>query len=140
MDTRQQHYDKGYLCGYWSSVPIPPEVCICISTQLYKYIRVLRVFISFRYGWSSETCNKTDESPSPSTPGITCFPDVEPQNIFSNKRENGKKMFGLDNLTQVTDPPLSEHTPPDGSVESAAVCLVKKSFVFFFSCFWTQIL
>ena len=40
-------------------------------------------------------------------------------------------MFGLDNLTQVTDPPLSEHTPPDGSVESAAVCLVKKSFVFF---------
>ncbi|XP_048593822.1 TSL-kinase interacting protein 1 [Brassica napus] len=73
-----------------------------------------------RYGWSSETCNKTDEPPSPSTPSITCFPNVEPQNIFCNKRENGKQMFGLDNLTQVTDPPLSEHTPPDGPVESAA--------------------
>ncbi|CAF1709997.1 unnamed protein product [Brassica napus] len=73
-----------------------------------------------RYGWSSETCNKTDEPPSPSTPGITCFPNVEPQNIFNNRRENGKQMFGLDSLTQVTDPPLSEHTPPDGPVESAA--------------------
>lgn len=89
------------------------------------------MFISFRYGWSSETCNKTDEQPSPSTPGITSFPNVEPQNIFNNRRENGKQMFGLDSLTQVTDPPLSEHTPPDGPVESAAVCFVK--IVLFFS-------
>ncbi|KAL0798665.1 hypothetical protein Bca101_053840 [Brassica carinata] len=77
-----------------------------------------------RYGWSSETCDKADEPPSPSAPGITCFPNVEPQNIFSNKRESasftGKQMFGSDILNQVTDPPLSEHTPPDGQVESAA--------------------
>ncbi|CAH8369268.1 unnamed protein product [Eruca vesicaria subsp. sativa] len=77
-----------------------------------------------RYGWSSGTCNKTDEPPSPSTPGITCFPNVEPQKFISNRREiasmTGKQMFGLDNLNQVTDPPLSEHSPPDGQVESAA--------------------
>ncbi|RID51114.1 hypothetical protein BRARA_H01803 [Brassica rapa] len=95
-----------------------PDSSITIR-DIYVAIGAPSLF-RLRYGWSSETCNKTDESPSPSTPGITCFPDVEPQNIFSNKRENGKKMFGLDNLTQVTDPPLSEHTPPDGSVESAA--------------------
>ncbi|CAH8369313.1 unnamed protein product [Eruca vesicaria subsp. sativa] len=92
--------------------------------NFYKQSRVLRVFISFRYGWSSGTCNKTDEPPSPSTPGITCFPNVEPQNFISNRRESasmtGKQMFGLDNLNQVTDRPLSEHTPPDGQVELAA--------------------
>lgn len=105
---------------------------IYLSTQLYKYSRVLLVIVLFRYGWSSETCDKTDEPPSPSTPGITCFPNIEPENIFSNKRESasftGKQMFEYS----------SEHTPPDGQVESTAVCLVK--VFLFFSCFWTQIL
>ncbi|KAJ0233535.1 TSL-kinase interacting-like protein [Hirschfeldia incana] len=77
-----------------------------------------------RYGWSSETCNKTDEPPSPSTPGLTCFPSVEPENFISTKRESasitGKQLFGSDNLTQLTDPPLSQHTPPGGQVQSAA--------------------
>lgn len=83
-------------------------------------------YISFRYGWSD---NKTDEPPSPSTPSITCSPNVEPQNIISNKTESagftGKQMFGLDNTftmlpsaDQVNDRPPSENIPPDGQVKS----------------------
>ncbi|KAF8048025.1 hypothetical protein N665_2714s0001, partial [Sinapis alba] len=111
-------YDKSSSCGpNWT-----PNSSITIR-DVYVAIGAPSLF-RLRYGWSSETCHKADEPPSPSTPGITCFPNVEPQNIFNNKRESasftGKQMFGLDNLTQVTDPPLSEHTPPDGQVESAA--------------------
>ncbi|ESQ53194.1 hypothetical protein EUTSA_v10024889mg [Eutrema salsugineum] len=83
-----------------------------------------------RYGWSPATYNKTDEPPSPSTPGITTFPNEEPQNIICNKTESssftGKQTFGLGNpftmlpsSNQVTDLPPSESTPPDGQVESA---------------------
>ncbi|KAJ4880107.1 TSL-kinase interacting protein 1 [Raphanus sativus] len=89
-----------------------PNSCITMR-DVYVAIGAPSLF-RLRYGWSSETCDKTDEPPSPSTPGITCFPNIEPENIFSNKRESasftGKQMFEYS----------SEHTPPDGQVESTA--------------------
>uniref|UniRef100_A0A1J3CS20 TSL-kinase interacting protein 1 n=1 Tax=Noccaea caerulescens TaxID=107243 RepID=A0A1J3CS20_NOCCA len=79
-----------------------------------------------RYGWSSETCNKKDEPLSPSTPGITCFPNDEPQNKTQSASFRGNQMFRLDNpftmassSNQVTDPPPTDNTPPVGQVESA---------------------
>ncbi|CAA7020600.1 unnamed protein product [Microthlaspi erraticum] len=79
-----------------------------------------------RYGWSSETCNKTDEPLSPSTPGITCFPNDEPQNNTERASFGGNQMFRLDNpftmassSNQVTEPPPFENAPPVGQVESA---------------------
>ncbi|XP_018508989.1 uncharacterized protein LOC103835124 isoform X2 [Brassica rapa] len=108
-------YDKSRLT---SGLKWTPDSSITIR-DVYVAVGAPSLF-RLRYGWSSELCNKTNEPPSPSTPGITCFPNVEPQNIFCDKRENGKQMFGLENLTQVTDPPLSANTPPDGPVESAA--------------------
>lgn len=73
----------------------------------------------FRYGWSSETDNKIDEPPSPSTPSISGFPNEEPQNITSNRIESADCTGN-----QVNDCPSSENTPPDEQVKSM-VCLIK---------------
>ncbi|KAG7618981.1 hypothetical protein AtNW77_Chr4g0319301 [Arabidopsis thaliana] len=74
--------------------------------NVYEAIGAPFIF-RLRYGWSSATENKTNEPPSPSTPGT------------------GTQMLGSENpLTmlsspnQVTDTPPLENLPHDGQVES----------------------
>ncbi|CAN8276062.1 unnamed protein product [Cochlearia groenlandica] len=117
-------YDKSvFPSGYkWA---IDSHITI---NDVYAAIGAPSIF-RLRYGWSLEIYSKTDEPPSPSTPGITCFTNEEPQNTTSNKTESagftGKGMFVSDNAfsiasssNQVTDLHPSESRPPNEQVKS----------------------